>query len=82
MVNAATQHRDESVRTLTARHMDRYLDLLTGIAARAGAADPDALSRRLLMLVEGATVVAAHHGAAGAAAHARDAALTLLAAAG
>jgi AcrR family transcriptional regulator len=82
MVNAATQHRDEYVRALTARHMDRYLDLLTGIATRAGAADPDALSHRLLMLVEGATVVAAHHGATEAAAHARDAALTLLAAAG
>jgi hypothetical protein len=54
--------------------------VLTGIAARAGAADPDALGRQLLMLVEGATVVAAHHGAAEAAAHARTAALALLAA--
>jgi AcrR family transcriptional regulator len=81
MVNAATQHHDEPVRTLTARHLTRYLDLLTRIAARAGAADPDALARQLLMLVEGATVVAAHHGAADAAAQARGAALTLLAAA-
>jgi hypothetical protein len=80
MVNAAAQHHVEPVRALTARHMDRHLDLLTAIAARAGAADPDALGRRLLMLVEGATVVAAHHGATGAAAHARESALILLAA--
>lgn len=81
MVNAAAQHHDEPVRTLTARHLTRYLDLLTGIAARAGAADPDALGRQLLMLVEGATVVAAHHDGAEAAADARAAALALLAAA-
>jgi AcrR family transcriptional regulator len=79
MVNAAAQHHVEPVRTLTARHLTRYLDLLTNIAARAGAADPVALGRQLLMLVEGATVVAAHHGAADAAAQARIAALTLLA---
>ncbi|TWF79804.1 TetR family transcriptional regulator [Pseudonocardia hierapolitana] len=81
MVNAAAQHHDEAVRALTARHLDRYLDLLTGIAARAGAPHPDTLGRQLLMLVEGATVVAAHHGAPEAAAQARDAALILLAAA-
>lgn len=79
MVNAATQHHDEGVRGLTARHMSRHLDLLTGIATRAGAADPDALGCQLLVLVEGATVVAAHHGATDAAAQARSAALTLLA---
>jgi AcrR family transcriptional regulator len=82
MVNAATQHHDEAVRALTARHLNRYLDLLAGIAARAGASDPDAVGRQLLMLVEGATVVAAHHGAADAAAQARAAALILLAAGG
>jgi AcrR family transcriptional regulator len=82
MVNAAAQHHVEPVRALTARHLDRYLDLLTGIAARGGAADPDTLGRQLLMLVEGATVVATHHGAAGAAAQARSAALALLAAGG
>jgi AcrR family transcriptional regulator len=82
MVNAAAQHHDDPVRALTARHLGRYLDLLSGIAARAGAANPDALGRQLLMLVEGATVVAAHHGAAaGTAEEAREAALALLAAA-
>jgi len=80
MVNAAAQHHVGPVRTLTARHLNRYLDLFTGIAGRAGAADPDVLGRQLLMLVEGATVVAAHHGAAGVGAQARSAALALLAA--
>jgi hypothetical protein len=69
------------VRARTERHLARYLDLFTGIAARARAADPDALGRQLLVLVEGATVVAAHHGVAGTAEQARAAALTLLAAA-
>jgi AcrR family transcriptional regulator len=82
MVNAAAQHHDDPVRAITARHLDRYLDLLSGIAARAGAADPGVLGCQLLMLVEGATVVATHHGdAAGTAEQAREAALALLAAA-
>ncbi|MGP3960584.1 TetR/AcrR family transcriptional regulator [Nonomuraea sp. 3N208] len=79
MVNASAQHHDDAVRAITTRHLDRYVDLLTGIAARAGAADPGALGRQLLMLVEGATIVAAHHGTADTAGQARTAALTLLA---
>ncbi|MFC5825990.1 TetR/AcrR family transcriptional regulator [Nonomuraea insulae] len=78
MLNAAAQHHVENVRALTARHLDRHLALLTGIAERAGAADPSALGRQLLTLVEGATVLAAHHKATGAADHARQAALALL----
>lgn len=78
MLNAAAQHHVEPVRAITARHLDRYLELLTGIAERAGAADPRLLGRQLLMLVEGATVVAAHQDVAGAGEHARQAALTLL----
>ncbi|MCO5967676.1 TetR/AcrR family transcriptional regulator [Actinoallomurus soli] len=81
MLNAAAQHHVASVRDITARHLDGYLELLTGIAERAGAADPSALGRQWLMLVEGATVVAAHHDAAGAGEHARQAALALLPAA-
>lgn len=81
MLNAAAQHHVEAVRAIAARHLDRYLGLLTGIAERAGAADPHLLGRQLLMLVEGATVVAAHHGPAGVGEHARQAALTLLPAA-
>jgi AcrR family transcriptional regulator len=81
MLNAAAQHHVQTVRDITARHLGRYLDLLTGIAGRAGAADPRLLGRQLLMLVEGATVVAAHHEATGTGEDGRRAALTLLAAA-
>ncbi|SBT51382.1 TetR/AcrR family transcriptional regulator [Micromonospora auratinigra] len=76
--NAAAQHHVGAVRAITARHLDRRLDLLTAIARRAGADDPDALGRQLLLLVEGATLVAAHHDRAGTAAHAKRAALALL----
>jgi hypothetical protein len=65
MLNAAAQHHVEAVRAITARHLSRQLELLTGIARDAGAADPRSLGRQLLMLVEGATV-AAHHDAAAA----------------
>jgi AcrR family transcriptional regulator len=81
MVNAAAQHHDEPVRAITARHLDGYLDLLTGIASRAGATDPGVLGSQLLMLVEGATTVAALHRRTGMVGSARDAALTLLASA-
>ncbi|MET9022318.1 TetR/AcrR family transcriptional regulator [Actinopolymorpha sp. NPDC004070] len=78
MQNAAAQHHVEAVRSITARHLDRRLDLLTDIARRAGADDPDALGRQLLLLVEGATLVAAHHDRAGAGGYAKRAALALL----
>jgi AcrR family transcriptional regulator len=81
MLNAAAQHHVKGVRAITARHLGRYLELLTGIASRAGAADPHLLGRQLLILVEGTTLVAAHHSAVGAGDHARRAALTLLLAA-
>lgn len=81
LMSAAAQHHVEPVRAITARHLDRYLNLLSAIAARAGAPDPSLLGRQLLMLVEGATVVAAHHDATNAGTHARQAALTLLSAA-
>lgn len=78
IVNAAVQHHTGPARSVAARHLGRHLELLTAIAARAGAADPAALGRQLLMLVEGATVVADHRDAPDAARHARLAALTLL----
>ncbi len=81
MLNAAAQHHTDAVRAITARHLGRYLALLTEIVEGAGAADPPRLARQLLILVEGATVVADHHDPAHAAGHAREAALTLLAAA-
>lgn len=81
MLNAAAQHHVEAVRAITTRHLDGYLELLTGIAERAGATQPHLLGRQLLMLVEGATVVAAHQDRTGAGEHARQAALALLSAA-
>lgn len=78
MLNAAAQHHVEAVRAITARHLDRYLRLLTGIAERAGAARPEVLGRQLLMLAEGATVVAAHQTSADVGDHALQAALALL----
>ncbi|TXS49428.1 TetR/AcrR family transcriptional regulator [Streptomyces sp. OR43] len=80
ILNAAAQHHVETVRTLAEGHLGGYLDIFTGIADRAGAADPRLLGRQLLMLVEGATIVAAHHDRADAGEHARRAALILLSA--
>jgi hypothetical protein len=81
ILNAAAQHHDGPARAVAVRHLDRRLDLLTGIARRAGVADPATVGRQLLMLVAGATAVADHHGDSAAAASARSAALTLLSAA-
>jgi len=78
IVNAATQHHTTPASTIATRHLGRHLELLTTIAARAGAADPAALGRQLLLLLEGAIVVADHHDGPGAADDARDAALALL----
>lgn len=82
LINAATQHHTDAVRAITARHVDRYLELLTGIAERAGVPDPQQLAGQLLILAEGATVVADHHSTARAGDLAGQAALALLAAAG
>ncbi|WP_370964285.1 TetR/AcrR family transcriptional regulator [Amycolatopsis sp. cg9] len=81
MLNAAAQHHTSTVRAITARHLGRYRELLAAIADRAGVADPQRLARQLLILVEGATVVADHHDRSGVGDDARQAALTLLAAA-
>jgi AcrR family transcriptional regulator len=82
IVNAATQHHTAPARPAVARHLDRYLALLTGIATRAHAQQPHRLARQLLMLIEGATVLADHQDTDGrTAAHAKQAALSLLAAA-
>ncbi|MGX7671061.1 TetR/AcrR family transcriptional regulator [Plantactinospora sp. DSM 117369] len=50
IVNAATQHHTAPASTIAARHLGRYLDLLTAIATRAGAANPAAPGRQLLLL--------------------------------
>ncbi|MEV6930610.1 TetR/AcrR family transcriptional regulator [Dactylosporangium sp. NPDC051485] len=81
MLNAAAQHHVAAVRAITARHLDRYLELLTGIAIRVNATDPHLLARQLLMLAEGATIVAAHHDRSDVGEDARRAAFALLSAA-
>jgi AcrR family transcriptional regulator len=83
IVNAATQHREPEVLTVSDRHLRRYLDILREIARDAGASDPEQLARQWLQLIEGATVVASvsRVGARRVAKDLRDAALALLAAA-
>ncbi|MEV6527548.1 TetR/AcrR family transcriptional regulator [Longispora sp. NPDC051575] len=78
IVNAATQRHSPPARLVAVRHLDRYLEMFTDIAARAGVAEPGELGGQLLILLEGATVVADHHRADGVARLAGRAALTLL----
>lgn len=78
ILNAATQRHDGPARPVARQHLERQLEILTGIAARAAAARPADLARQLLALRTGATVLADHHGDADAAALAKQAALSLL----
>ncbi|MER5748690.1 TetR/AcrR family transcriptional regulator [Streptomyces sp. NPDC002088] len=83
IVNASTQHHTPPARTIADRHLGRYQRLLTSIAERAGVREPERLGRQLLILLEGATVVADHHDPEGRAAEdAERAALALLTAEG
>jgi AcrR family transcriptional regulator len=66
---------------ITRRHKRRLRRYLAGLAADAGAARPQALAAQLLMLMDGAIVSAATGTNMRAAAGAREAASTLLAAA-
>lgn len=80
IVNAATEAgaEDAGVRRLAAVHLGRLRDLLTTLAADAGADNPESTGRELLILLEGATVVAALAGDRAAAADARRLARELL----
>ena len=60
-------------------HLGRHLELLTALARDTGTADPELTGRQLLILLEGATVVAALGGDPHAADDARAVAKTLLA---
>jgi hypothetical protein len=51
---------------------------MTDIAHRAGAPDPVGLGKQLLALIEGAAILADHHGDTDAAVLAKQAALILL----
>jgi AcrR family transcriptional regulator len=81
IVNAAAQHRTGRPGEVAERHLDGLLDILMSIARRTGVVDSDVLARQLLMLVEGATVLADLHGDPRAASRAKQAALVLLRAA-
>jgi hypothetical protein len=47
---------------LARQHLDRQLDVLTGIARRAAVADPVHMAKQLLTLRADATVLTDHHG--------------------
>jgi hypothetical protein len=59
-------------------HLDRHRDLLTALAADTDAPDPHLAGRQLLILLEGAAVVAALTGDVDAATDARRLARALL----
>lgn len=82
IVNAATQSPDGPAGRRAEVHLARYRALLTELADDAGAVDAERVARQLLILVEGATTVAAVGEDRYAGADARDAARTLLLAAG
>ena len=79
IVSAAAQHYRDPPRSIAETHLVRLHELLTAIAERAGAVDPAALGWQLVMLAQGAAVVAGHCGAE-AGRPAGLAALTLLSA--
>jgi AcrR family transcriptional regulator len=81
IVNAATESPSAATREVARTHLGRHRELLTALAGDAGAADPEATGRKLLILLEGATVVAALTSDPDAATDARALAETLLRAA-
>lgn len=81
IVNAATQRHGDPARAVAERHLGRYLDLLTSIARSAGVSESEQLGRQLLLLLEGANVVADHYEGPGTAELAKRTALQLLEAA-
>jgi AcrR family transcriptional regulator len=80
IVNAATQSPAPGgpARRLAPDHLARLRDLLTSLANDAGAQDPELAGRQLLILLEGATVVAAISSDLDAATDARALARALL----
>lgn len=78
IVNAATESPTAPVRELARAHLARHRELLTALAADTATPDPELAGRQLLILLEGATVVAALGGDPGAAGDARRLAARLL----
>lgn len=81
IVNAATENPapDGPARRVARDHLARHRGLLTALAADTGTPDPQLAGRQLLILLEGATVVAALTGDLDAATDARRLARDLLA---
>jgi hypothetical protein len=80
-VNAAAENPapDGPARRVARDHLARHEELLTALAAETGVADRQLVGRLLLILLEGATVVAALTGDLDAATDARSLARSLLA---
>ncbi len=80
-INAAAEFgkAEDPAHTLSAEHKRLLLDYLRTLARAAEAAQPDALARQLVILMEGAIVVAHVCGDRGAAQDAKAAAQVLLA---
>ncbi|MBO2456015.1 TetR/AcrR family transcriptional regulator [Actinomadura violacea] len=82
VVNTVTDTRaDIEIAAIARRHLVRYRALLEDRLDGLGLADPAAVARQLLLLIEGASVVTAIDGAPAAGQDARDAARRLLRAA-
>jgi AcrR family transcriptional regulator len=82
IVNTVTDTRaDPAIAVIARRHLTRYRALLEDRLGDLGVDDPPALARRLLLLIEGAGVVAGIDGSPAAGEDAREAARQLLAAA-
>lgn len=81
IVNGVTDTRaDPEVAAIARAHLHRYHTLLEDRLSGLGIEDPRALSRQLLLLIEGASVVVTIEGTTDAGADARAAAAALLAA--
>lgn len=81
IVNGITDTRaDPEVAAIARTHLHRYRDLLEDRLAGLDIEDPAALARRLLLLIEGASVVVTIEGSIDAGVDARAAAAMLLAA--
>jgi AcrR family transcriptional regulator len=72
---------DHPVRAVVSEHKAGVRERLEGLAAEAGAKDPDALAERLFLLLEGAYVTGALEGDEGVFDRARDLAADLVSAA-
>lgn len=82
VVNTVTDTRAEPAVAVVARqHLARYRELLEARAGEAGVADPGRLARQLLVLIEGASVIATIEGIPDSGADALAAANALLSAA-